>query len=96
MITPSQYIFALINEFPCLVSKMRGWRDAEFDPDKFYAFTRGWSHGEKLCALFVLNVWNPGYAKQKKWKFDLFDFIGTVDAGNVAPVLEWMQNPYWP
>lgn len=102
--TPTEFILGLISQFPCLESKIRteacldrsSQDGGGFDPDRFMRQLAGASDGERLCALFVVNVWNPPYAKSKKWNFDLFNFIGTADVRNKQPVLKWMANPYWP
>ncbi len=93
---PSEEIIALICSFPCLERKLQGWRPQVFDPDKFYAMTAGWSHGEQLCALFVLNVWNPGEAREKGWTFDLMEFAGTADVASKEARMFWLASPTWP
>jgi hypothetical protein len=97
-ITPDQIIFKLIRTFPCLAIKAHQWlaRTREFDPDKFHQLFECASTGETLCALFILNVWNPGYADSKGWTFNLFDFMGCADPGNRRALLDWMTKPYWP
>lgn len=69
-----------------------------FAPDKFAACIGPWSTGEKYCAQFLLNVWNTSYARSKRWRFDLFDFIGTCGSSSpeTEAVIAWMQNPVWP
>ena len=96
--TPDEYIFALIRSFPCLAIKVRRWLDrtTKFDPDEFYQLFDCASTGEVLCALFILNVWSPGYADLKEWRFDLFRFMSCADGGNREALLNWMENPYWP
>ena len=93
-----EYIFALIRSFPCLAIKVRRWLDhtTEFDADDFYQLFECASTGETHCALFILNVWNPGYAECKGWRFDLFAFLGCADSGNRKAFLDWIANPYWP
>jgi hypothetical protein len=96
MKNPTEYIMQLIYEFPCLVKKVQPWIPMEFDPDKFHSMLTGSSHGERLCGLFVLNVWNPGYATSKEWHFDLIEFAGTADYENRAVVMKWLAAPVWP
>ncbi len=57
----------------------------------------GASHGEWLCAMFILNVWDPGGAKLKEeWRFEFFDLAGIADSGNRRALLNWLANPEWP
>jgi len=95
---PDTYILTLIRTFPCLAVKVRHWLDrtTEFDADEFYALFRGASTGEIHCALFILNVWNPGYAELKDWRFDFFAFMGCADDGNRKALLNWIAYPRWP
>jgi hypothetical protein len=96
--TPDEYIFALVRSFPCLAIKVRRWLDhtTEFNADEFHGLFDCASTGEVLCALFILNVWNPGYADLKGWNFDLFKFIGCADDGNRKALFNWIARPYWP
>jgi hypothetical protein len=93
---PAKTILALIRTFPCLEKKLRDWKPTDFDPDKLWPMMDGWSHGEILCGIFILNVWNPGYAKQKGWEFDVFDFTGVADDENRQAFTRWVHNPVWP
>ncbi len=95
--TPSDQIMILLMSFPCLRNKLSAAKFGDkFDPDLLHSQIGKWSHGEQLCALFCLNVWNPGYAKTKGWTFDLVEFIGLADKGNVQALVNWMQHPIWP
>ncbi len=87
---------ALAESFPCLRIKIEEYHPARFDPDTFWRLMRGASSGERLCALFVLNVWSPVYAARKGWKFDLFEFAVTADSTNRELVCEWITYPDWP
>lgn len=88
------YIIALAASFPCLEDKVAGM--TSFDADEWMERSGPWSSGEKRCALFIVNVWNPGYAKSQGWDFNLFDFAGGVDIDNRAALLAWMIDPVWP
>jgi hypothetical protein len=94
---PDRIIWDLILSFPCLKPKFctGPWKGG-FDPDKLFSAADYWSSGERLCVLFILNVWNPGDAKSKGWDFNLFDFVGTADGGNKRALLNWVLNPVWP
>ena len=95
--TPDQHIFHLIRSFPCLAKRARPWLDraTEFDPDHFHSQFARASSSEALSALFILNVWNDGYARTKGWSFDLRAFMSNADDGSRAAFLAWMKNPYW-
>ena len=67
-----------------------------FDPDLFKKYTRSLSDGETFMVLWILNVWNPSYARSKKWNFNLFDALGTLDNGNRLAICDWLKQPIWP
>ncbi len=67
-----------------------------FDPDKAAELLGKISTGEANCLLFILNVWNPGYAEEKGWRFNFFDAVAGIDRGNRDAIIAWMQNPVWP
>lgn len=92
---PSDYIRALIETVPCLQGKLESIPDP-FDGEVFERRSRPWSHGERLAALFVLNVWNPGVARSLKWRFDLFEAVGVLSRENLEPMLAWVRKPRWP
>jgi hypothetical protein len=92
---PRGYIMALIESFPCLQGKMESVPQP-FDGQVFARRIRPWSSGEKHCAHFVLNVWNPGEWAKGETLFNLFDAIGCLDRGNLRPIVEWMSSPMWP
>jgi hypothetical protein len=93
---PTQKIMAIANSFPCLRIKIDDYRPVSFDPDTFWRLMRGASPGERLCALFVLNVWNPSYAARKGWRFEFFEFAVTADSTNRELVIKWLIYPVWP
>jgi hypothetical protein len=59
----TERILKLARTFPCLATKLAGWCPSQFDPEEFLSLTDGWSHGELLCAMFIVSVWDPGSAK---------------------------------
>lgn len=67
-----------------------------FDPDNFFKITKACSDGEAHMILWLLNVWNPHYAKSKRRNFDLFQALNTLDSGNRQCIADWLQNPIWP
>ncbi len=94
---PDAYIFALIASFPCLSYKLPGmFQSGKFEVNFWMDAAGPWSHGEKLCAAFVANVWNPGFADSQGWRFDIFEAVGTWDPGNRAAALAWIASPVWP
>lgn len=92
---PHAYILALAASFPCLADKVANWK-GPFDADEWMAAAGPWSSGEKKAALFVVNVWNPGYAAKQGWTFDLFDACDSWDTGNRSAALNWIADPVWP
>ncbi len=93
---PSEHILEIARSFPCLEAKLREWHPNEFKPDHFRTMMAGWSHGEILCGLFILSLWNPAEAKQNGWDFDIFEFAGTADQKNREALIQWLRNPAWP
>ena len=68
---PTQKILELILSIPCLESRVdinSFVENGQFNPKDFFKCMRGMSHGEYVCGLFILNVWNPADAK-RKYKF---------------------------
>lgn len=70
--------------------------ELQFDADRFMRCFDTASKGERLCALFIVNVWNPAYAKNSGWSFDVIAFFGTADSQNRKAFLDWAQSPCFP
>jgi hypothetical protein len=75
---------------------IRGAAEKTFDPDKFAKRLDVVSTGERHAMLWLLNVWNPTYAKSKGWTFDLFAALSSLDSENSFGIAEWVANPRWP
>lgn len=67
-----------------------------FNADRFAATLAACSSGERLCKLWLLNVWNPGYAHSNDWNFDLFAAVRVLDSGNRQAISEWLAHPIFP
>ena len=67
-----------------------------FDPDKFAGLLRACSDGQRHMYLWILNVWNEGYANSKGWQFDLFKSLNTLDEDNRQAIAWWLKHPVWP
>lgn len=67
-----------------------------FDPDKFAARLDQCSTGQRHMILWILNVWNPGYARSKGWTFDLFSALDSLDQSNREAISKWMERPIFP
>jgi hypothetical protein len=93
---PTATVLEIARAFPCLEAKLRCCKPKEFNPDLFRSMMAGWSHGEILCGMFVLNVWNPVDAKQKGWDFDLLEFTSTADSENREALIRWLSDSVWP
>jgi hypothetical protein len=94
--TSTSYILDLARSFPALERKLNHYHPDRFDADEFHAMTRGWSTGERHLAMFILNVWNPGYAESKGWNFDFIAFVAMADGENKEALAGWLQHPYFP
>lgn len=97
--SPRAYILTLVLSFPCLAAKERALgmlTEEKWDVDAFMKGTRGWSRAEREAALFVANVWNPGYAAERRWRFDAMEAVAIWDNGNRRAYYNWVANPCWP
>lgn len=95
---PEHYIIALAESFPALRGKIEGCgiTAENFDVNRLVDYSGPWSTYERTCVMFVVNVWNPGYAESQGWKFDLFDTINGWDKKNRTAFLAWCQSPVLP
>jgi hypothetical protein len=73
-----------------------GREQLTFDPDKFARKLDACSTGTHHMILFILNVWNSGYAGTKGWHFDLFKALNSLDDGNRQAIAWWLHRPIWP
>jgi len=85
--TPEARILGLWNSFPCLRRK----RVEKWDIAAIAEECRPWSTGERLCAAFVLSVWDPEY-----FTFDLHEALKKWDDDNRTAFLAWAAAPWWP
>jgi len=67
-----------------------------FSADTFARRLDACSTGEQHMMLFILNVWNPAYAKSKGWQFDLFRALDSLDPGNRDAIAWFLHHPIWP
>lgn len=81
---------------PWLVPHELRSNELTFDPDKFAEKLGKCSSGEHHCILFILNVWNPGYAKHQGWQFDLFKAFDSLDYENLEGMAQFLKRPIWP
>ncbi len=95
-VSPTEYILALARSFPCLKRKLQWWHPKNFDAKIFHDMIGGWSSSERQAAYFVLTVWNPGYAREQGWTFDVVEAVSCLDPVNRAPILAWIAQPYYP
>lgn len=92
--TPDEYILTLARMFPCLQCKIEGM--TEFDGDDFFARLSGCSTYQWHAGMFILNVWCPGDAEAKGWRFDYFAAFPGWDSECRRAFLGWCANPRWP
>lgn len=92
-LTNEERMSVFAETFPCLRNKpgVLPW-----NPQKLqrWASTVA-SSGERHCARFVLNVWNP-YHKWRLGKFLLVEAMNVLDSGNREAMVRWIQNPWFP
>lgn len=67
-----------------------------FDPDLYAKTLEACSDGQRHMRLFILNVWNPHYARSKGWTFDLFKAVRVLDGNNLEAVADIIRHPVWP
>ena len=67
-----------------------------FDADRYAKTLYECSDYTTHMRLWILNVWNSGYAKSKGWHFDLFKALNGLDDNNRRAIAWFLQNPIWP
>lgn len=87
-----RYICGLISSFVFLHTPI----PERWDIDEFMLSLGTASSGERMAMLFVANVWNPGYARENEWLFDVFDALARWDSRGRAAFSAWVQNPRMP
>jgi hypothetical protein len=94
--SPTEYILSLARSLPCLEPKLKWWNPTNFDADDFHRMAGAWSTSEHHAVLFILTVWNPGYARDRGWTFDFVDAASSLDPVNRLPITRWFERPYYP
>jgi len=67
-----------------------------FDADKYAKTIYNCSDYTAHMRLWILNVWNPSYARSKGWNFDLFKALNGLDDNNRRAIAWFLRNPIWP
>lgn len=67
-----------------------------FDADRYAKTVDACSTYTRHMRLFILNVWNPGYAKSKGWTFDLFAALRGLDDNNSRAIAWFCKTSVWP
>lgn len=67
-----------------------------FDADKYAETLYQCSDYTTHMRLWILNVWNSGYAKSKGWDFNLFKALNGLDDNNRRAIAWFLRNPIWP
>lgn len=67
-----------------------------FDADRYAKTIDACSTYTRHMRLFILNVWNPGYAKSKGWTFDLFAALRGLDDNNSRAIAWFCKTSVWP
>jgi hypothetical protein len=81
---------------PWLTAHQTHPNELTFDPDLYAETLHQCSDGENYMRLFILNVWNPSYARTKGWTFDLFAATRVLDQNNLEAIGEIIRHPTWP
>lgn len=67
-----------------------------FDADAYAKTLHQCSDYTTHMRLWILNVWNPSYAKSKGWEFNLFQALNGLDDNNRRAIAWFLRNPIWP
>lgn len=67
-----------------------------FDADRYALTVDDCSTYTRHMRLFILNVWNPGYARSKGWTFDLFQALRGLDDNNSRAIAWFVKQQVWP
>lgn len=94
MNNPKAYIVELAQSFPS-IQNLVGTDPESWDAERL-AKLKGLSTGERHALLFVLNVWNPAWARASKLHFDVVQAFGSWDSRHQHAFLAWAMNPRWP
>jgi hypothetical protein len=89
-----QKIIAIAKKFPALtphVQSLTAW-----DIDDFMVWLPRASTGERHAMLFIANVWNPRYAAEMGWSFNIVVAAGEWDQAHHNAFLAWAMKPEWP
>ena len=70
--------------------------EVTFNPEGFAQSLGVVSSGERHMMLWLLNVWNPTYAKSNGWQFDLFEAMHCLDSSNMSAITQWISSPVFP
>lgn len=90
----ADYITTLALSFPSLQRFTP--RPEKWDVDEFARKAGTASTGERHAIMFVVCIWNPGYAESKGWKFDALDALASWDSKHRNAFNTWAAKPYWP
>ena len=89
---PREYIASLASRFPSLNPVTPGGWDVQ----SFVEGHEKCSPGPYMAALFVAQVWNPGWAKDNLPAFDLMLAVSSWDGAHRAAFTTWAASPCWP
>ena len=89
-----QKIIKIAKTFPTLerhVQSLTSW-----DVDRFMEWLPRASTGERHAMLIIANVWNPRYALEMGWRFNIVVAAGEWDQACHNAFLAWAMKPEWP
>lgn len=67
-----------------------------WDIDRFMQPLGVAGSGHRAALCFIASVWNPGYARENGWTFDVMDALSCWDSSMRAAFCAWAANPFWP
>lgn len=89
-----QKIIAIAKKFPALEGHVRDL--TSWDIDEFMRWLPRASTGERHAMLFIANVWNPRYALEMEWRFNIVVAAGEWDQQHHNAFLAWAAKPEKP
>jgi len=95
MSNSTREILALARSFPLLQRKLVNYQPQCFCPVEFERMSRPWSTGERHLAKFILSIWDPHWAKDRRYFFDLANAAGLLQQEDLDVLAAWVRKPWY-